>query len=52
MVHQHEAFSRVLIDKELENGKWDLLDNYQVCFESHTCEGHADHFPMDKNGGV
>jgi len=47
-----EAFSRVLIDKELENSKWNLLDNHQVRFEQHAHSGRADYLLMDKNGGV
>ncbi len=52
MTNQPEAFSRILIDKELEFSGWDLLDSHQVRFESHTRDGRADYLLMDKNGGV
>lgn len=52
MPNQPEAFSRVLIDKELENSKWNLLDNHQVRFEQHAQSGRADYLLRDKNGGV
>ena len=47
-----EAFSRILIDKELEYAKWDLLDDKQVTFEYHNASGRADYLLKDKNGGV
>jgi type I restriction enzyme R subunit len=52
MTNQPEAFSRILIDKELEYSGWDLLDFHQVRFESHTRDGRVDYLLMDKNGGV
>jgi type I restriction enzyme R subunit len=52
MTNNPEAFSRVLIDKELENSKWNLLNNHQVRFEQHAHSGRADYLLMDKNGGV
>lgn len=52
MTHSSEAFSRILIDKELEYAKWDLQDSRQVKFEFHTHSGRADYLLMDKNGGV
>ncbi len=52
MTIQPEAFSRILIDEELKNSKWNLLDHHQVRFESHTHSGRADYLLMDKNGGV
>ncbi len=42
MTSQPEAFSRVLIGKELENSKWNLLDNHQVRFETHTRDGRVE----------
>jgi hypothetical protein len=51
MVHQPEAFSRVSIDEEPGSSNGDLPNHRQArCFESHTREGHVDHFLMDKNG--
>jgi len=52
MPQHSEAFSRILIDKELEFSGWDLLDNKQVTFEYHNASGRADYLLKDKNGGV
>ena len=52
MPQHSEAFSRILIDKELEFCGWDLLDNRQVTFEYHNASGRADYLLMNKNGGV
>ena len=43
MNNRPEAFSRVLIDKELEFSGWDLLDPQQVRFELNTATGRADY---------
>ena len=40
MTNNPEAFSRVLIDKELENSKWNLLDFIKYALSStHTAGG-------------
>src|SRR5450755_2605698 len=49
---QNEAFSRILIDKALEYSGWNLLDDKQVQFESHTSNGRADYLLKDKLGRV
>src|SRR6266404_1773077 len=49
---QNEAFSRILIDKELEFSGWDLLDPRQVRFELHTSTGRADYLLIDMLGRV
>lgn len=49
---QNEAFSRVLIDKELDYSGWDLLDPRQVQFEFHNASGRADYLLKDKLGRV
>jgi hypothetical protein len=49
---QNEAFSRILIDKALEFSGWNLLDDKQVQFESHTSNGRADYLLKDKLGRV
>ncbi len=41
MDRQLEVFSTLLIDKELESSKWDLLNIHQVQFEAHAHKGHA-----------
>ncbi|MFH0828780.1 MAG: DEAD/DEAH box helicase family protein [Candidatus Kerfeldbacteria bacterium] len=51
-MHQPEAFSRILIDKALEAGGWDLLDPQQVHFEHHTANGRADYLLKDTLGRV
>ena len=38
---QNEAFSRILIDKALEESGWNLLDAQQVRFEYHTGGGRS-----------
>jgi len=45
-----EAFSRVLIDKALENSGWDLLNNHSIEFEHHSTDGRADYILKDKYG--
>jgi type I restriction enzyme, R subunit len=49
---QNEAFSRILIDKELEFSGWNLLEPRQVRFELHTSTGRADYLLIDKLGRV
>jgi type I restriction enzyme R subunit len=49
---QHEAFSRVLIDRALESSGWNLLDPQQVKLELHTGSGRADYLLQDKLGRV
>jgi len=49
---QTEAFSRVLIDKALEESGWNLLDPKQVQFEYHTLGGRADYLLKDRLGRV
>ena len=39
----NEAFSRILIDKALEESGWNLLDSQQVRFELNTTSGRADY---------
>jgi len=48
----NEAFSRILIDRELAESGWDLLDAGQVQFELHTTNGRADYLLKDRNGRV
>lgn len=50
MPGQNEAFSRVLIDRELEASGWDLLDASQVRFEFSASIGRADYVLKDKLG--
>lgn len=45
-----EAFSRILIDRALQDSDWDLLDSKQVQFEIHTQNGRADYILKDKHG--
>lgn len=52
MPSQTEAFSRVLIDKALENSGWNLLDPKQIQFEFHTPNGRADYLLKDNLGRV
>jgi type I restriction enzyme R subunit len=52
MPQHNEAFSRVLIDKELEYSGWNLLDDQQVIFEQHNASGRADYLLKDKNGRI
>src|SRR6476660_2546252 len=49
---QSEAFSRILIDKELEFSGWDLLDPKQIQFELHTASGRVDYLLKDSLGRV
>lgn len=49
---QSEAFSRILIDKALEESGWNLLDPKQVQFEYHTLGGRADYLLKDRLGRV
>ncbi len=39
----NEGFSRVLIDKALEESGWNLLDAQQIRFELNTTTGRADY---------
>jgi len=48
----NEAFSRILIDRELAFSGWDLLDSSQVQFETHTASGRADYLLKNKLGHV
>lgn len=48
----NEAFSRILIDKALEESGWNLLDPKQVRFEQHTVGGRADYLLKDGLGRV
>jgi type I restriction enzyme R subunit len=48
----NEAFSRILIDRELAFSGWELLDSGQVQFEIHTASGRADYLLKDRNGRV
>lgn len=52
MPQHNEAFSRILIDKALEDSGWNLLDDKQVRFEIHNASGRADYLLLDKNGGI
>lgn len=52
MPQHNEAFSRILIDKALEDSDWNLLDDKQVRFEIHNASGRADYLLLDKNGGI
>jgi type I restriction enzyme R subunit len=47
-----EAFSRVLIDRALQESGWDLLDDFQVTFEFNTRTGRADYLLKDSLGRV
>lgn len=49
---QTEAFSRILIDKALEESGWNLLDPKHVQFEYHTQGGRADYLLKDRLGRV
>jgi type I site-specific restriction endonuclease len=40
------------LTKNSKTASGNLLDSYQVRFESHTRDGRADYLLMDKNGGV
>lgn len=47
---QKEAFSRVLIDRLLEQSNWDLTDSKQVRFESSGHAGRSDYVLMGNSG--
>ncbi len=49
---QSEAFSRILIDRALEESGWNLLDHRQVQFEYHTLGKRADYLLKDSLGRV
>jgi type I restriction enzyme R subunit len=49
---QNEAFSRVLIDKALEDSDWNLLDPQQIQFELNVASGRADYLLKDGLGRV
>jgi len=51
-LHHNEAFSRVLIDRALDDSDWALLNSMQVEFEFHTVSGRADYLLKDKLGRV
>lgn len=48
----NEAFSRVLIDKALEDSGWNLLDPQQVQFEQNIAKGRADYLLKGKFGQI
>lgn len=48
----NEAFSRILIDRALEDSGWNLFDPKQVQFEHHTIGGRADYLLKDRLGRV
>jgi hypothetical protein len=48
-MQQPEAFSRVLIDRALEDSAWDLLNSQQVQFKHHTPAGSDKYFKMVSN---
>ncbi len=50
MSNDNEAFSRILIDKALEDSDWDLLDPHQVRFELHGSSGRADYVLLNGRG--
>jgi len=47
---ENEAFSRILIDKALEDSGWNLLDPQQVRFELNTAAGRADYLLGGQRG--
>lgn len=47
-----EAFSRILIDRALQESGWDLLDSKQVQFEVGAQGKRADYLLKDKNGRI
>ena len=49
---QNEAFSRILIDRALEESGWNLLDPQHVQFEQNTATGRADYLLKDSLGRV
>ena len=46
----NEAFSRILIDKELEFSRWNLLDPKEVRFELNGTNGRADYLLFGHRG--
>ncbi len=48
MTSQHEAYSRVVIDRKLREAGWDIEDSNQVVFEDHGPAGRADYILKDK----
>ena len=50
MNNQSEAFSRVLIDKELAYSNWDTTNNAQVTFELKGKSGRADYVLFGDHG--
>lgn len=52
MDHRNEAFSRILIDKALQDSGWNLLDPKQVQVELHTQSGRIDYLLKDSLGRV
>jgi predicted type IV restriction endonuclease len=46
----NEAFSRVLIDKELEFSGWNLLDPKEVRFELAVADGRIDYVLSGERG--
>lgn len=52
MLDQPEAFSRVLIDRALEDSGWNLLDKKQVRFEIRGDSGRADYVLITRDGGL
>ena len=49
---QPEAFSRILIDRALSGGNWDLLNSKQVRFELHGSSGRADYVLCSPRGPI
>lgn len=47
---ENEAYSRAVIDKQLEAVGWNVTDLNQVVFEDHGSVGRADYVLKDKNG--
>lgn len=46
----NEAYSRAVIDQNLKDLGWNILDNNQVVFEDHGVAGRADYVLKDKMG--
>jgi type I restriction enzyme R subunit len=49
---RNEAFSRILIDKSLEESSWNLLDSQQITFEQNIVNGRADYLLKGDRGQV
>ncbi len=49
---RNEAFSRILIDKSLEDSSWNLLDSQQITFEQNLVNGRADYLLKGNRGQV